>query len=115
MEVAIIDKAIAKITDEMMAIQSKEPMAVPIEEHLSSICTNDIIAGRLLRSLSEGKTLKGCISSLWSEARKRKIGSVAVMSDTEAFELVDKYFDIEPQEQKNIKAAAQTIDIMDFL
>lgn len=108
-----IDLAIEKLTDEMMKlVEKKDPFAVPLEEHLTSICTNDIVAAKILRT---DKSLGGAIRALWSEARKKKQGNAAFMTEQEAYEIVDKYYDISITAPQPVKAAAQKIDVMDLL
>lgn len=65
----MIDKAIAKITEEAMAIN--DPVAFGIEEHLTEICTNDTVARKIL---AEDKSLKAIYDKVWAEARKRRTG-----------------------------------------
>ena len=50
----MVNKAIAKITDEMMKMD--DPLAQMIEEHLTKMCTTQSIAEKLL---DPGKTLEG--------------------------------------------------------
>ena len=52
----MIDKAIAKLTQEMM--EANDPVIQMIEEHLTEVCTTDEIAEKIL---AEGKTLKGAL------------------------------------------------------
>ena len=63
----MINKAIAKITDEMMKMD--DPLAQMIEEHLTKMCTTQSIAEKLL---DPGKTLEGIHKKIWDEARRRK-------------------------------------------
>lgn len=105
----MINEAIKKITDEMMQLQEKDPFAVPVEEHLTAICTNEDVAGKILQ---DGKTLKGAIDALWTEAKKRKTGNSAVISSDEAFKIVDDYFGINSVSNK---MTAAKIDVMDLL
>lgn len=112
-----IDKAIAKITGEAMAIGS--PYAIFLEEHLTEICTNDIVAGKLL---ANGKSLKShvddIVTEMREEAKKAKKGNVgcAGISDVEAFRRVEEYYEIKPEDKKYAAAPAPgVINLSDFL
>lgn len=101
----MIDKAIAKITDEMM--KSDNPAIRHIEEHLTALCTNETVAGKIL---AESKTLKGAYNAMKEEARRLAGGSGEIcISDEEGFRIVDEYFGI------SAAAAPAKIDIMDLL
>ena len=101
----MIDKAIAKLTQEMM--EANDPVIQMIEEHLTEVCTTDEIAEKIL---AEGKTLKGALEEIENAARERRKGhkSCICVSDAEGFRITDKYFDImhligkAKQEQDNI-------------
>lgn len=102
----MIDKAIAKITDEMM--KSNNPAIRHIEEHLTALCTNEGIAGKIL---AEGKTLKGAYNAMKEEARRMAGGSGEIcISDEDGFRIVDEYFGISAD-----KGTSAKIDIMDLL
>lgn len=87
----MIDKAIAKLTREMM--EANDPGIQAIEEHLTKICTTDEIAKKIL---AEGKTLEGALKEIENAARKRQTrnGSCVCISDAEGFRIIDEYFDI---------------------
>ena len=61
----MIDKAIAKITEEMMKLD--DPLAMGIEEHLTEICKNDYVAGKLL---DPAKSLKGACEHITAQGEK---------------------------------------------
>lgn len=114
----MINEAIAKITDEMMK-NPNDGAIVAIEEYLTSICTTEAIAGKLL---TEGKTLKGALGVMESEATKRKSGSMCVcISADEGFQIVEKYFEIMPEDKAAISKShlcnrsSGMIDITDLL
>lgn len=103
----MIDKAIAKITDEMM--KSNNPAIRNIEEHLTKICTNEVVAEKIL---ADGKTLKGAYNAMKEEARRMAGGTGEIcISDEDGFRIVDEYFDI----GGSASAAPAKIDIMDLL
>lgn len=100
----MIDKAIAKITKEMM--ESENPAIRRIEEHLTGICTNEAVAQKIL---SDGKTLGGAYEAMKAEARRMAGGSGEIcIPDEDGFRIVDRYFGIED-------ATAKKIDVMDLL
>lgn len=102
----MIDKAIAKITDEMM--KSNNPAIRHIEEHLTAICTNEEVAEKIL---AEGKTLQGAYNAMKNEARRMSGGSGEIcISDEDGFRIADEYFGISAN-----KDAPAKIDIMDLL
>jgi formyltetrahydrofolate synthetase len=107
----MIDKAIEKITKEMMEINTS--MAIAIEEYLCGICKNDEVASKLLNT---EKTLKKAIEFLYDEARKVKKNNVAVMRDEEVYKLVNKYYEIETETENNEESInTESIDLMSFL
>lgn len=100
----MINKAIEKLTKEMMKIDT--PLAIGIEEHLTNICKNDYVAGKIL---NPAKSIKGACDYITKEARKQAKNGCACISDGDAFRMVDEYFGIE--EKKKI----DKIDIMDLI
>ena len=101
----MIDRAIARITDEMMKID--DPLAQLLEEHLTEICTTDQVAEKLL---NPGKTLKGLHSKVWDEARNRRKGNGAYIPDEEIYKMAEKYYGIEEK-----AAPAKQINVLDLL
>jgi hypothetical protein len=108
----MIDKAIARITDEMM--KANDPLITMLEEHLTGICTTDAVAEKLLQ---EEKTLKGASKIIWDEARTRKVGNGAHISDAECCEMAEAYFGITEEDKAGCRKAAKqdVIDITQFL
>lgn len=108
----LTDTAIARITDEMM--KEKDYLITMLEEHLTSICTTDAVAGKLMQ---EGKTLKECSKIIWNEASKRKKGNGAHISDAECFEMAEKYFEIAEEDKQEVRKVNKpdVIDITQFL
>lgn len=101
----MINEAIAKITDEMMKIDT--PLAIGIEEHLTEICKSENVAAKLL---DKGKTLKTCCDKVTAEAKKRAKNGVAYIPPSEVFAMVDEYYGI-----SDIHEPAQRINVMDLL
>lgn len=108
----MLDKAVARITDEMM--KANDPLITMIEEHLTSICNTAAVAMKLL---AEDKTLKGASSLIWAEAQKRKKGNGAHIPDAECYEMAEKYFGITDEDKQVVrqKPKADVIDITAFL
>lgn len=106
------DKAIARITDEMMKINT--PHAQAVEEYLTGICTTDAVAEKLL---DESKSLKGFLDKLLKEAKKRSKGNVAYIAPDEVWEMVEKYYGITEEDKAAmaVTSAEDIIDISDFL
>ncbi len=107
------DEAIAKITTEAMEIN--DAFSIFIEEHLTSICTTDKVADKLL---AEDKQLEDFCSKCESEARERarKQGGgfqINGLPDQEYKDMVETYYGI-TAEDKN-RTAGNVIDIMDLL
>ena len=101
----VINKAISKITAEC---ENKDYL-IPFEEYLTSICTTDIIAEKILQ---ENKTLQGCFDAMKAVARKRAVGGAAYIPPEEGFQIIRDYYGIdltEKPKQSNI------IDITDLL
>ena len=108
----MIDRAIAKITDEMMKIDT--PHAVAVEEYLTEICTTEAVAEKLL---DESKTLKEFLDLLLEEAKKRKKGNVAYIAPDEVWQLAEEYYGITEEDKSSIGAtfAEDIIDITSLL
>ena len=105
----MINKAIAKITDEMMKIN--DPVAQGIEEYLTGICTSISVAEKLL---DPQKTLSGACSKVWDEAKKRKTGNCAYIPQEEVYAIVRKYYGIETGPARQAKQQTK-INVMDLL
>ena len=101
----MIDKAIAKITGEMMKIDT--PLAIGIEEHLTEVCKSENVAEKLL---DEGKSLKACCDKVTAEARKRAKNNVYAFPSEEVYAMVDEYYGI-----SNVPEPAKKINVMDLM
>ena len=102
----MINRAIKKITDEMMKID--DPLAQMVEEHLTEKCTNVVVAEKLLEP---GKSLKQLHQQIWDEARKRKKGNGAYIPDEEIYQMADDYYGIGKANQSR----PDTINVLDLL
>ena len=105
------DHAIEKMTKEC---QGKDYL-IPFEEYLTSICTTDAVADKIL---AEGKTLQGAFDKMKGIASKRRTGNCAYIPPEEGFAIIREYYeiteaDIMPAPAKH--EAADVIDITDFL
>jgi len=113
----MINKAIAKITDEMMKLN--HPFVNFIEEHLTSICTNEKVAEKLL---NENRTLKEFLEKQESDMKKiaQKSGTghqSAGMSDTDFYARAEEYYGITEEDKQTKRTAVKSnvIDMSDFL
>ena len=105
-----IDDAIAKITGEC----EKSPHLIPFEEYLTSICTTDAVAEKIL---AEDKKLQGCFDHMKSIAQKRQVNKCAYIPPAEGFEIIETYYGIttEDKEKPVPKPADNVIDILDYM
>jgi len=108
----MINRAIERITEEMM--KSQEPYIVAIEEHLTSICTTEAVAAKLL---ADGKTLAGAFGEVEKEARRRQKYQKACIVSTEAFQIIEDYYGItdDDKDGKVRMTRGAVIDITDLL
>ena len=111
------NKAIAKITDEMMKLDNS--FAQFIEEYLTSICTTDAVAEKLL---DPEKSLKTFVTEIIKEQRKIARGQgtgtqVVGAPDTYFYEKVEAYYDITEADKSSMATTSKKdiIDITDFL
>lgn len=100
----MINEAIKKVTEEMMAIDS--PLAQGIEEHLTGVCVSEEVAKKLL---DPGKSLQEICKNVTDEARKRAKGNVAYIPPEEVFKMADDYYGIGTAPKRD------RIDVMDLL
>lgn len=108
----MVNEAIAKITEEMMKCNS--PFAEFIEEYLTSICTNEAVAGKLL---NPNKNLEAFVTAVTKEyeqeARKRGTGLQAAGDrDQVFFKKAEEYYGITSADKS---ADGGVIDIRDLL
>ena len=109
----MIDKAIAKITEE--AMEDGSPFAEFIEEHLTSICVNEAVAGKLL---APGKSLKTFVREVTKEyeakARQRGSGAQAAGAPDRVFyDKAEAYYGI--TEADKSAGEAGSIDVLDLI
>lgn len=66
--------------------------------------------------LVDGKSITKSIQEMRKEAEKNKVDNVAVLTDTEGFEIVLKYYGIDPVDPHDAKEAdAFDVNLDDFL
>lgn len=106
----MIDKAIEKITKEAMAI--KHPMAIAIEEYLTSKCTSSTVARKLL---DESKTVKGVYDQIYSKARREAKNQFAAISDEEVYRMVDEYYGLDTASRRSPAGSAGKVDVLDLI
>lgn len=105
----MINEAIKKITRET---ENKKHL-IALEEHLTSIC-NEKIAPKILR---EDKHIAEAFKRIREYARSKAQGGVAVLTDEEVYNLLEKYYGI-TEEDKTTQASAPdelSVSIEDFL
>ena len=106
-----IDEAIAKITGEC----EKSPHLIPFEEYLTSICTTDAVAEKIL---AEDKKLQGCFDHMRNIAQKRAVKNCAYIPPEEGFENIETYYGIASEDKEKpaeSKLEDNIIDITDLL
>lgn len=101
------DQAIAKITEEC---EGKDYL-IPFEEYLTSICSTDSIADKIL---SKEKNLEGCYSEMKSIAKKRAVNGCTFIPPEEGFSIIRKYYGIDLN-RKAEPEKGKVFDIMDFM
>lgn len=105
----MINKAIAKITNEMM--EKNDALARLIEEHLTEKCTSIAVAEKIL---DPNKQLAAIHRMIWDAARKRKERNSAFIPDAEIYEMIDKYYGIDTAASRPAKQQTK-INAMDLL
>lgn len=86
---------------------------VPFEEYLTSICTTDAVADKILE---EKKTLQGSFDAMKKVAMKRKVRDCAYIPPEEGFEIIRNYFGITDADLKGARPrAGGVLDITDLL
>ena len=106
-----IDDAIAKITNESQGNRT----LIIFEESLTSICTNDIIAEKIM---DPNKKLKDCAKKTMESAKKQAFEGCAMVENEDVYEMIRKYYDIS---ESDVKAhtthapSSNVIDITDLL
>lgn len=107
----MINKAIAKITEEAMAIN--DPVAFGIEEHLTEMCTSNAIAAKIL---ADGKCLKEIYNKVWSEAKRRRTNgkNCVFIPPKEVYAMIDEYYDLDEQAAPEKRPASQRVDVLDL-
>lgn len=106
------NEAIAKITEEMMKCNS--PFAEFVEEYLTSICTNEAVATKLLNPNKNLETFVEHVTKEYEqEARKQGTGlRVAGDKDQVFYKKAEAYYEITDADKS---ASAGVIDIRDLL
>ena len=107
------DMAIAKITKEC---EGKLHL-IPFEEYLTSICTTDAVAERIL---AENKMLENCYDKMLSIAKKRAVKNSAYIPPEEGFQIIREYYEITEEDMASIEKNeeypnSEVIDITAFL
>lgn len=108
------DKAIEKITKEAMELNS--PFGFFLEEYLTSKCTTDEVAKKLL---AEDKSLKTLCNQITNRMRKEaqeanqgKKSAIWGASDEVFYQEADKYFGLD--QKTSTPAAADRVNVLDL-
>lgn len=101
-----INEAIARITQESYG---KDHLIV-FEEYLTSICTTDDIAEKIL---NQDKSLQGCYTYMRKKALKKQVDGAGFFSPEDGFAIIRDYYGITDREKD--KGGSDVIDIMDLL
>lgn len=105
----MIDKAIARITEE--SNQKGKEYLLPFEEYLTSICTNEKVAAKIL---AEGKTLQGAFDEMKKAAKKRKTGNFAYIPPEEGFAIIRNYYGITEADMNAKQERSDRVDVLDL-
>lgn len=95
-----MEKAIEKINSEMQKDPSNEYLEI-LGHYIIDRCSDEKVAA----AVNKGKTLKGAYEAVKSTARKKGSGCV-VMKDTDIFDAVDKYLEVDTDEEARANAKA---------
>ena len=90
----MIENAISKLRTEMGQNNNNPYIQVVGQFLLSHLETNPDIAEKIINS---EKTIAKSLNEMEKEAKKRKVGNCAVLTDQEGFDIVLKYFGVEGQ------------------
>lgn len=105
-----IEQAIEKIKNEMHKESNSYTQAIG-NFLIGTIGTDDAIAEKVL---TEGKTIMGSFKSMENEAKKKKVGNSAVLTDEEGFSIVLKYYEITPGAKKENFSSNKVISINEY-
>lgn len=105
-----IEQAIEKIENEM-AKENDGFTQVVGEYLLGAIGEDETIAEKIL---VEGKTIKGSFKAMENEAKKKKVGNSAVLTDEEGFSIVLKYYEITPGAKEENFSSNKVISINQY-
>lgn len=89
----MLNNAIYKLQNEIDANKSNSYVKVVGQFLLKHLETNPAAAEKIV---AEGKTIKGSLKEMKEAARKNQSDGCGVLTDQEGFEVVLKYFGIEP-------------------
>lgn len=108
------DKAIEKITKEAMELDN--PFGFFLEEYLTSKCTSDEVAKKLLAEDKSLKTLCNQITNRMrreaQEANQGKKSAIWGAPDEVFYQEADKYFDLD--QKTSTPAAADRVNVLDL-
>lgn len=87
----MIENAVKKLTDEMEKNQNHAYIQY-VGKYLTEYITQHPEAAEKI--MNQDKTIAGSLAEVKKEARKKKTGNVAVLSDQEGFDAVLNYFEV---------------------
>ena len=102
-----INEAIARITKEC---EGKDYL-IPFEEYLTSICTTDSVANKIL---AKDKSLAGAFNKMKSIAEDRQVDGCAYIPPEEGFEIIRNYYGINLNESEEDDNSIDITDLFDF-
>lgn len=106
----MIDKAIARITEQAMKLN--HGLATVIEEYLTDRCTTNEVAEKLL---DENKTVSEIYNKIKNHARDLAKDRFAMMKDDELYGMIDEYYGLDHASASHkASAPAPKVDVFDF-
>lgn len=104
------EEAVKKITEEMK--KEGNPYVQVVGEYLLGVVKeNEGVAEKILAA---DKTIMGSLKVMGTEAKKKKVGNCAVLTDKEGFEIVLKYYGITPGATTKEKITNKVISIDEY-
>jgi uncharacterized protein YhaN len=100
----LIDNAKAKLAKEC----ENNSQLIPFEEYITEKIINDSIASKIL---DDNKKLTLVFAKIKHKAHETAIGGVGIISDSEAYEMIDEYYGL----NKTSVKPAEFLELSDYL
>lgn len=100
------EEAVKKITEEMERERNKYTQT--IGEYLLGVIKEN--EGAAEKILAADKTIMGSLKAMGTEAKKKKFGNCAILTDEEGFEIVLKYYGIATESTTKEKSKVINMD-----